>query len=146
MRARYYSGLAALQAGRADIAYPLWSRLLDESPPDAPWVPVIAAEIDEIARLAGQPPRAPGPAEGNAAGEMGAADQAAMIEGMVERLAGRLAAEGGPPEDWAQLIRSLGVLGRVEQAQAIRDEAREVFAQDPAGLALIEAAAEGLGP
>lgn len=137
LRGRYYSGLAALQAGRADIAYPLWSRLLEESPPDAPWVPVIAAEIDEVARLAGQPPREPHPAEPG---------QAAMVEGMVAGLAARLAAEGGPPEDWAQLVRSLVVLGRADEARAIRDEAREVFAGDAAALALVEAAGEGLGP
>ena len=35
-----------------------------------------------------------------------------MIEGMVERWRTGWRAEGGPPEDWAQLIRSLGVLGR----------------------------------
>ena len=76
---------------------------------------------------------------------MPAGERQAMIEGMVDRLAGRLATEGGPPEDWAQLIRSLGVLGRAEEAGRIRDEAGDVFAGDPAALAQIAAAARDAG-
>ncbi len=153
-RTRYYSGLAALQAGRPDITYPLWARLLDEGPADAPWIPTIAAEIDEIGRLAGAPPRAPaggpvrGPAPGDvdAAAEMTDAERAAMVEGMVAGLATRLSEEGGPPQDWAQLIRALIVLGRIAEAQEIRAEAQAAFAGDAAALALIEAAAGGLAP
>jgi cytochrome c-type biogenesis protein CcmH len=149
-RARYYSGLAALQAGRADITYGLWSRLLEDGPADAPWMPGIAAGIGEVARLAGLPPpaapRGPTAADVEAAAGATAAERAAMAEGMVARLAGRLAEEGGPPEDWAQLVRALGVLGRGEDARTIRDEARVVFAGDAAALALIDAAAAGLGP
>ena len=79
---------------------------------------------------------------------MAPADQQAMIAGMVDGLAARLAAEGGPPEDWARLIRSLGVLGRKDEAQAILAEARETHAGDAAGLAAIEAAGReaGLAP
>ena len=71
-----------------------------------------------------------------------------MIEGMVAQLSGRLAAEGGPPEDWARLVRSLGILGRGDEAAAILAEAREKHAADPAALALLsQAAAEaGVGP
>ncbi len=154
-RARYYSGLGALQAGRPDIAYPLWARLLEEVPPGPPWREVIAAEIDEVARLAGVvrdgaraagPTRSPSPADVDAAAEMSEAERAAMIEGMVAGLAGRLAAEGGPPEDWAQLIRALVVLGRAEEAAMILTEARAAFAEDAAGLALIDAAGAGVGP
>jgi cytochrome c-type biogenesis protein CcmH len=68
-----------------------------------------------------------------------------MIEGMVAGLAERLAAQGGPPEDWARLVRSLGVLGRGDEAAAIRDEARQAFAGDAAALALIAAAAREAG-
>jgi cytochrome c-type biogenesis protein CcmH len=140
--ARYYSGLALLQGGRPDLAYRLWSGLLEEGPPEAPWVRAIDAEIDTVAALAGQPPparaAAPGPAAPFAApGE----EQQAMIEGMVAALGERLARDGGPAEDWAQLIRSLGVLGRIAEAAAIWGEAREVFADNPAALAELEGAA-----
>jgi cytochrome c-type biogenesis protein CcmH len=140
--ARYYSGLALLQAGRADLAFPIWARLLEEGPPDAPWVRPIAMRIDEVAALAGRP--AP-PLPDDAAAGLDAADRAAMIEGMVAGLADRLAADGGPPEDWARLIRSLGVLGRADEATAILREARETFAADPAARTLLDAAAAEAG-
>ncbi len=144
--ARYYSGLALLQGGRPDLAYRLWSRLLAEGPADAPWIAPIAAQIDAAARAAGQPaPGAaatPGPP---AVPSLSEADRAAMIAGMVSRLGDRLAEKGGPPEDWARLIRSLGVLGRTEEAGAIWREAKTVFAADPAALALLDGAAREAG-
>ncbi|MBP7241630.1 c-type cytochrome biogenesis protein CcmI [Amaricoccus sp.] len=141
--ARYYSGLALLQGGRADLTYTLWTRLVAEGPPDAPWIAPIAAQIGEVAALAGRPVP-PGVAPPGAEASDAARDE--MIESMVAGLADRLAAEGGPPEDWAQLLRSLAVLGRQDEARAIWREAREVFAADPAALGLLRetAAAGGL--
>ena len=116
--ARYYSGLLAIQTGRPDIAFRLWRRLLEESPPGAPWLPPIRAQIVELSQLAGvdyTPPSArPGPSAGDvaAAEDMSPEDRAAMIESMVAGLAERLASEGGTPEDWARLIQAYGVLGR----------------------------------
>ena len=151
--ARYYSGLTLMQGGRPDLAARIWSRLAAEGPPDAPWVAPARAGLAEATRLAGLPPPAepaPGPdaADIEAAADLSPEERQAMIAGMVDQLAQRLAAEGGPPEDWARLIRSLGVLGRRDEASAILTEARAVHAGDPAGLAAIEAAARdaGLGP
>ncbi len=142
---RYYSGLAVLQDGRPADAYRLWAGLLAEGPPDAPWIAPIEAQIGEVAALAGLPPpqAAPGPTrdEVEAAGEMSPEERAAMIGGMVDQLAERLAAEGGPPEDWARLIRSLGVMGRIGDASEIWAEARDAYAGDPGALAMLEAAA-----
>jgi cytochrome c-type biogenesis protein CcmH len=84
----------------------------------------------------------PGGGPDGGAGEM---PTAADITAMVDGLAARLAAEGGPPEDWARLIRSLGVLGRQDEAQAILAEARQRHAGDAPGLAAIEAAARDAG-
>jgi cytochrome c-type biogenesis protein CcmH len=66
-------------------------------------------------------------------------------ETMVAQLGARLASEGGPASDWARLITSLGVLGRVDEARAIWGEAQGTFAADPEGLAAINAAAAGAG-
>ncbi|MSU89764.1 c-type cytochrome biogenesis protein CcmI [Rhodobacteraceae bacterium 2CG4] len=148
-RARYFSGFGALQAGRPDIAYGLWARLLAESAPDAPWVAPIAAQMPEVARAAGQPvpplpgSTATGPTQDDiaAAQDLSPEDRAQMIRGMVDRLSGRLATEGGPAEDWAQLIRALGVLGERGQANDVYREARTIFASAPRDLALIERAA-----
>lgn len=142
---RYYTGLVLLQDGRPDETYRLWTNLLRESPPDAPWVMPIQAQIAEVAALAGLPPPEVGPgptrAEIDAAGEMTEEDRAAMIGGMVDQLAERLGTEGGPPEEWARLIRSLGVMGRIRDASEIWDEAQVAYADDPRALAMLEEAA-----
>lgn len=152
---RYYSALTLMQAGRPDLAAPLWIALVQEGPPDAPWIAASRKGAGEAARLAGMPlPEFPGTtepttgldAEALAAAEaMKPEERQAMIEGMVGRLADRLAREGGPPSDWARLIRALGVLGHEDEAAAILGEAREVHAGDAAGLAEIEGAAGDAG-
>ena len=157
--ARYYLGLMYAQSGRPDQAYALWRPLLAESRPQAPWVPPIMAQIEQVAQAAGiryTPPRAapalpndglsgPTAEDMQAAGEMDAEDRQAMIRGMVEGLAERLATEGGGPAEWARLINALGVLGETDRAAAIWAEAQVNFADDAEGLAAIRAAAERAG-
>ena len=134
--ARYYTGMMFAQIGRFDRTFILWNRLLDESPPDAPWVAPIRSQIEEIAARAGVnytlPPAntgpGPTPADIAAANQMTAQDRQAMIEGMVDQLAARLAQEGGAAEEWARLITSLAQIGRTEQARAIYAEAQIRFA------------------
>ena len=152
--ARYYGGLMMAQTGRPDIAFRLWDRLLRESPADAPWVPPVRAQIEEMAFRAGvgdytlpAASGAPGPtaADIEAAGDMTPEERMQMIGGMVDRLSERLATEGGPPEEWARLINALGVLGQTDRARAIWDEARGVFASMPEALQAVDAAAAAAG-
>jgi cytochrome c-type biogenesis protein CcmH len=146
---RYYSGVALLQGGRADLAFPIWSGLLREGPADAPWIPAIEAQLPEVARLAGQPlpEPAPGPTREDieAASEMSEEDRAAMIGSMVAQLSDRIATQGGPASDWARLITALTVLDRADEAEVILDEARQAFFDDPAGLEMINGAAAQAG-
>jgi cytochrome c-type biogenesis protein CcmH len=144
---RYYSGVTLMQNGRPDLAHAVFAALVADGPPDAPWIDPARAGLAEAAAAAGLAPAAPGPdaADLDAAAEMTAEERQAMIEGMVASLGQRLADQGGPPEDWARLIRSLGVLGRRDEAAAIAAEARDTFAADPAALAAIEAAARDAG-
>lgn len=152
--ARYFQGLTMLQAGRPDLTFRLWERLLRDGPPDAPWQRPLRGQIMEVAQLAGQhrytPPDAPAPRGPSAediaaAGEMSAQDRQQMIEGMVRGLAERLGSEGGPPREWAQLISALGVLGRSDEAASIYANAQQVFADDKAALAQVTAAAKAAG-
>lgn len=149
--ARYYSALALIQAGRPDLAYPIWQRLVSEGPPDAPWIASARAGAAEAARQLGLPEPSPdvpaGPTADDlrAAGDLPAEARQSMVEGMVARLSDRLGRDGGPAADWAQLVRSLGVLGRHEQAAAVLAEARTTFAGDADGLATIEASARDAG-
>ncbi len=146
---RYYSGVALLQGGRADLAFPIWSGLLQEGPADAPWIPAIEAQLPEVARLAGQPlpEAAPGPTAEDieAASQMSEADRMEMIGTMVAQLRDRITTEGGLPADWARLITSLSVLDRRPEAQDILDDARRAFFDDPAALEMINAAAAQAG-
>jgi cytochrome c-type biogenesis protein CcmH len=150
--ARYYAGLMFAQQGRPDLAFPIWRNLLADSTPDAPWIDPIRLQIEEVAFLAGVPfdastmPAQRGPTADDiaAAQDMAPEDQLAMIEGMVQGLAARLASEGGPPADWARLIGAYIVLGQTEAAQAIYDEAQVLFADAPEALDEISAAAAPL--
>ncbi len=148
--ARYYTGLLAAQTQRPDIAFQTWRRLLEDGPADAPWNPVIRDNIRQLAQAAGvdytPPDTLPGPSADDlaAASDMAPEDQTAMIRGMVERLAGRLADQGGPPADWARLIRAYGVLGETDAARSIWAEAQLAF-PDPADLAPVRQAAGAAG-
>jgi len=145
-RARYYSGLTLVQNGRPDVAYRMWVGLLQEGPEDAAWVQSIRAQIGSVARAAGintahQDGVGPSAEDIQTANEMSAEDRQEMIAGMVSGLADRLATEGGTPAEWARLIRAYGVLGETGNANAIWQEAQDVFAGNDEALAvLLEAA------
>ena len=148
--ARYYSGLMFAQTGRPDIAFRIWAQLLAESPPDAPWQDPIRDQIEFAAMQAGvdyvpperdaAPLRGPSSEDIEAARDMTAGDRLQMIEGMVSGLAQRLGTEGGPPEEWARLIRAYGVLGRTQDAEAVWQEAQRVFPDDINRVVILEAA------
>ena len=150
---RYYWGLMKSQTGRPDQAFQIWDTLLRQGPADAPWIPAIQGQIDDIAIRAGitysQPlpggGRGPSAEDIEAAGELSASDRLEMIEGMVAGLAERLSSEGGPVADWARLITSLGVLGRREDAFIVFRNAQEVFADDPGAMDAIQRAGEQAG-
>ncbi len=145
LRARYYAGLFASQAGRPDIAWDLWTRILRESPPDAPWAGWIRGQLPDLAAALGRDLPGPDAEDVEAASQMSPEDRAAMIEGMVSGLAQRLAEDGGPAEDWARLIRARAVQGKTELAQEIWREAKAVFADDDAALSLINQTADDAG-
>ncbi len=151
--ARYLVGEMFLQGGRFDQAFRFWRPLAEDGDPGAPWTASIRERIGMVAELAGiryELPGAAGPGAGDmaAASEMAPADRQAMIEGMVAQLSERLATDGGSVEEWEQLIRSLSVLERLDEAQAIYDEARVRFEGRPAELSFLRMAAveSGLSP
>ncbi|MEM9249176.1 MAG: c-type cytochrome biogenesis protein CcmI [Pseudomonadota bacterium] len=149
--ARYYIGAMHLQTGRPDLAFNIWEAQLRQGPSDAPWIAPIRGQIQDAAARAGVdyalPPAAPqtgpsGPSADQvaAAQDMSPLERMEMIEGMVSGLSQRLATEGGPPEDWARLIRAYGVLGRRDAAAAIWEEAQGVFDDDVLIIPVLRAA------
>lgn len=153
--ARYYMGLMMAQTGRPDLAFRVWDRQLRTGPEDALWIAPILAQIPEVAQRAGVNYQIPaigsaktkGPTSEDieSAGNMTGADRIEMIEGMVAGLSDRLATDGGPPEEWAQLIGALGVLERTDQAFAIFKNAEIVFGGDPSAMDKITRAAQRAG-
>ncbi|WP_254702084.1 c-type cytochrome biogenesis protein CcmI [Roseivivax sp. THAF30] len=153
--ASYYAGLSMAQTGRPDRAFRIWDNLLRRSTAEDAWVAPIMSQIEDMAWRAGvndySPPvpqtALPGPTadELEAAGELSEEDRQGMIEGMVARLSDRLATQGGSPEEWARLISAYGVLGNLDQARAILQNAEEVFLGDEAALTTVREAARSAG-
>ncbi|MFG1464223.1 c-type cytochrome biogenesis protein CcmI [Xanthobacter sp. DSM 24535] len=164
-RALYFLGLAAEQDGRKDEAASIWTKLLQESPPNAPWIGLLRTALERIGAPVPPPPSAvppvsvlrrdpasgaaavpPGPnaQDVEAAAQLDAAGRAQMIEGMVDRLQQRLDADPKDLDGWLRLARARMVLGEREKAQAALAAARTAFAGDDAAQARIAAAAKEL--
>lgn len=151
-RARYYSGLDLAQNGRPDLALQIWTDLLAEGPPEAPWIAPIRNQIGDVARLAGEaPPRLPDNLAGPNAQQMEDAanmtdeERQALIRTMVSQLSERLANGGGNASEWARLIRAYGVLGETERARKIWGEAQTVFGSDRIAMTELLDAAQAAG-
>lgn len=158
-RPLYYFGLADAQAGDYNAALDRWRILLESTPADAPWRAEVEPAIVQAARQLGLDPEPilalaapPTPAEERAAELAGLSpeERTAQIRAMVQSLADRLAAEGGPPEAWQRLGRSYLVMNeRASAAEAFRQGLAQ--APDDPGLnkdlaaALLQASAEAGG-
>lgn len=139
--ARYYSGLALRQGGRVDEAIATWEALRQDSPADAPymqWLNMMLAETVEAQRET-----ASGPSQEDiaAANDMTAEDRSTMIQGMVDRLAARLAERGGSPQEWGQLIASYATLEQPERAEKALLDAMSAYPEGPSHDSLMALAA-----
>lgn len=148
--ARYYTGLLYAQTDSPDIAFDIWNEIVSNAAPDDMHAQLARRQIEDVAFRAGidySLPDAPGPgaADIEAAQDMTPQERQQMIEGMVQTLSDRLAAQGGTSQEWARLITALGVLGDTAQAAAIWREAREVFATDPGAMDTLTDAARQAG-
>ena len=91
------------------------------------------------------PGTGPGPAEVQAAEAMPPADRAAMIRGMVDRLADRLEQSPHDADGWIKLIQSRMVLGETELAKQSLARGLQALAEDAPERGRIAAAAQQLG-
>jgi cytochrome c-type biogenesis protein CcmH len=123
-RARYYTAEAALQQGNTDKGVGLLHALLADAPADAPWRKAI---VDRLAQIA--PSAAPAAPAGPTARDIANTQtmtpdaQAAMIRGMVARLAARLEQHPDDKEGWARLAHAYDVLGKPDKAETARRRA-----------------------
>ena len=134
-QARYYVALAAEQDGKKADAIRDYEQLAADSPPDAPWRSLVN---ERLAALKGEPaPTSDAAAIPEA--------QRPMIEGMVSKLATRLASNGGGVDEWSRLIRAYTVLHEADKAKAALASARKALAPDANAVASLDALARDLG-
>lgn len=153
---RYYVGAMHAQTGRPDLAFHIWRSLLENVPPSDPWVFELRRQIVEVAPYAGlryadalveADSGMPGPdaRQLEFAASLTDEERAEMIGGMVDGLEERLADSGGTPEEWARLIRSLGVLGEDLRAEQAYDAARMAYSGDGEALEFLARVYAGMG-
>ncbi len=167
-QARFFEGLAALQDGDKAKARAIWTALVDEAPPEAPYTGILRQRLAVLDGLAlpepamrtqpGALPQAGAASLGaaptpNGAMPAGAAAVAALppeqrqlaIRGMVDGLAARLAQNGQDPEGWLRLVRAYKVLGDTDKAQQALADARRSLSRDAGQLARLDELARELG-
>ncbi|CAN5176068.1 hypothetical protein BH09PSE3_BH09PSE3_28450 [soil metagenome] len=165
-RARYYLAVGKDMAGDHQGAIADWLALLAASPSDAPWagdvrkaiVDVGAKNKIEVATrlsavrmappVAAEPSVAtaaipgPTPEQMRAASAIPKGQQDAMVDGMVQSLAGKLAANPKNVDGWIMLMRSHITLGQTAKAGVALKSA---IAANPGDVPRLNAAARELG-
>jgi cytochrome c-type biogenesis protein CcmH len=90
-------------------------------------------------------PKGPSASEVAAAAQMAPADRNGMIEGMVARLAQKMAENGSDVDGWLRLIKAYSVLGERDKALAAAASARSALAGNNDGLRRVGELAKELG-
>jgi cytochrome c-type biogenesis protein CcmH len=124
-RALYYLGLHEAQSGDSRAALARWRDLLAKSPPNAPFLPMLRAEIERVAKAAGvDVPAMPQPSreQQEAMAAMTPEQRQQAIRGMVEGLAAKLKENPQDRAGWLRLANAWKVLG--ENANAADAYAR----------------------
>lgn len=161
-RARYFLAVQEDLNGNHTKAVDDWLALLKDTPPGAPWEGDLRRTILQVAEkekidVAGRMPPAsagtgatagipgPSPEQLAAASSLPPDQQDAMVKGMVEGLAARLAANPKDADGWIRLMRSRKVLGENDKAQAALTSGLQAFRGDHATQTRLRAAAGELG-
>lgn len=124
-RAVYYLGLHDAQSGDSRAAIARWRELEASSPPDAPYLPMLRAEIARVARAAnielpGAPPSTmpqPSREQQDAMTALTPEQRQQAVRGMVEGLAARMKDNPQDRAGWLRLANAWKVLG--ENASAV---------------------------
>lgn len=114
--AQHFLAMEMAQKGDMAGAIAAWEALLANAPADAGWRPSVEGYLEQARARLAQPQRGPSSSDMAAAAEMPAEERAAMIQGMVDGLAARLADAPDDPAGWLRLARAYGVLGRKDDA------------------------------
>ncbi|MGO9389584.1 c-type cytochrome biogenesis protein CcmI [Rhodoblastus sp.] len=150
MEARYFLGLGAAQHDDVEGARKIWSEMIAELPADSPVAKAVAEKLAMLDAPVEGAPAASGTAPMPAASAAAVAaqprdEQQKTINAMVERLAQRLAAQGGDAQEWQRLIRAYKVLNEQDKAQAALAEAQQALKNDAAAQQNLSSLAQELG-
>lgn len=126
-KARFFRGIALKQEAKIEAAQAHFQTFLAESPADAPWRPMLEAELREMS-----------------AANMTAPDRDAMIRSMVEGLDAKLEVNGDDLEGWQKLIRARTVLNEMDKARAALAAAKAQFRDRPEAVAVLDGLAREL--
>ncbi|KAA3519628.1 c-type cytochrome biogenesis protein CcmI [Agrobacterium vitis] len=147
-RGAYYLALALEQSGKREEALAAFKAIAAQSPPNAPWQPLVARHItrnDPQAAATAAPLGNPDAAAVAAAQGLPDSDRQAMIKGMVESLDAKLKADPNNFEGWVRLMRSYVVLKDNHRAlEALKTGLKTFPAEGEQGKQLI-AMAQQLG-
>lgn len=146
-RSLYYLGLHEAQSGDSRAALQRWQELEARSPPNAPFLPMLRAEMARVARSAGLEMPKPTREQQEAMAALTPEQRQQAIRGMVEGLATRMKDSPQDRGGWLRLANAWKVLG--ENANAI-DAYAKADALEPVDARLLVDWAEmhvrGLGP
>jgi cytochrome c-type biogenesis protein CcmH len=134
-KARFFDALALKQEGKTEEAKAAFEAFLKDSPEDAPWRPMLLAELQA---MGAKPPALDAGTIADAQ-NMAPEDQQAMIRTMVDGLEERLAANPDDLDGWLRLIRSRAVLGEADKAKSAYDRALAHYSGNADALAQIAA-------
>lgn len=164
-RARYFMAVRKDMAGDHKGAVDDWIALLKDAPAGAPWAADVHQLVRKVAKdqkidVAGRLPPPPAPSAGSAADTATAAipgptreqmqaaaalppsQQDAMVRGMVDGLAAKLAANPSDVDGWIRLIRARMVLNDAAGARSALSSATKA---NPGAKARLDEAAAALG-
>jgi cytochrome c-type biogenesis protein CcmH len=130
--ARFHLARARIKAGDKAGGVADWRALLADMPASDPRRADLMLAIAEVEGTPGPKPAAP---------QGLPRDQMAMVQGMVSRLAQRLAANPDDPAGWVQLVKAYAVLGDTAKRDATLQSARARYADKPDVLADLAKAA-----
>lgn len=139
-KARFFDALALKQEGKTQEARTAFEAFLRDTPPDAPWRPMLIAEMQDM----GAKPQALDSQTMQDAAAMSPEDRQAMIRSMVDGLEEKLEANPDDLDGWLRLIRSRAVLGEADKARAAYDKALAQYSGNADALAQIATLAKDM--
>jgi len=127
-RARYYLALHAAQNEQYREAMDGWLALLEDSPPDAAWIPLLRERIADMAGLldidvATVLPDLPAGAPAQSGGAGPRAE--------IDRLRAQLAQNEKDYQGWIQLARAHAALGEIDAARGALEEVSRLYPSAP---------------